>query len=127
MLALPLTSSVAPGVLVLMPTFAVDPVPDWNRTELPIALVLVHSGTKFTVPEPVTLAGGGAKVFPPALELAVEADDDDAALGGRARLNAVGRSPPMGSASAGFNAYGTLKSNTRDSPDGPSTCTRTHC
>src|SRR5258708_28826750 len=104
MLALPLTSSVAPGVLVLMPTFAVDPVPDWNRTELPIALVLVHSGTKFSVPDPVTLAGGGAKVFPPALELAVEAADADAALAGAASMHAEGGSPPMVSASAAFSA-----------------------
>jgi hypothetical protein len=58
----PLTSSVAAGFVVLIPTFAVLPDPDWKITELMMSEVESHSGTKFNVPVPVTCtpAGGGA-------------------------------------------------------------------
>src|SRR5208282_1112133 len=41
MVAPPLTSRVAAGVMVPIPIFAVLPVPDCNKTELPSALELV--------------------------------------------------------------------------------------
>ncbi len=42
--AAPFTFSVLAGVVVLTPSFAVFPVPDWKSTELPILEVLVHRG-----------------------------------------------------------------------------------
>jgi hypothetical protein len=53
MVPAPLTSRVTAGVVVLMPTFAVVPVPDWNRVELPRApVLLVQRGRKSVVPVP---------------------------------------------------------------------------
>src|SRR5258708_21285533 len=56
----PFTSSALPGVVVLIPTLAVLPVPDWNSTELPMVAVPVHRGKKLTVPEPVIVLAAGA-------------------------------------------------------------------
>jgi hypothetical protein len=40
----PLMSSVDAGVVVLMPTIALAPVPDWKSTESPMLETVVHLG-----------------------------------------------------------------------------------
>ena len=96
-------SRVEVGVVVLMPTFAVVPVPDWNTTELPCVLAPVHIGRKFVVPAPVIVAGGsepGDAVVP----VAVAPEAAGCADRGAASINADGGSPPIVSASAAFKA-----------------------
>src|SRR5260370_30682542 len=56
----PFTSSVAAGVVVLIPTLAVLPEPLWNKTEFATFDVLAHRGSKVRVPRPLTLVAGGA-------------------------------------------------------------------
>jgi hypothetical protein len=99
--ALPFTSSVLAGVLVLMPIFAVLPDPDWNKTELPRVFPSgVHSGTKSRVPLPARL---GSTRFAAVLELLGAVVPEDK-LGGAASTKAEAGSPPIVCASAAFNA-----------------------
>src|SRR5215467_2650616 len=97
-------SKVAPGAVVLMPIFAEVPVPDWNNTEFPMFEAEVHRGTKFVVPDPVTVPAGGALVVEfvvPAVDEEVGSDIDEL---GVASTKAEGGNPPMVSASAAFRA-----------------------
>src|SRR3984957_9559837 len=99
MVAPPFTSSVAAGVVELMPIFAAVPLPVWNSTELVSALVLVQSGMKSAVPDPVTLAGGRT-----AGDVALPFAETAPPIGGAASTKAEGGNPPMVSASAAFIA-----------------------
>ena len=88
----------------MIPILAEPAEPDWNSAEFPRFEAEVHNGTKFVVPDPVTVPAGGA--------LAVEFDVPpvDEELGsdidglGVASTKAEGGNPPMVSASAAFNA-----------------------
>ena|SRR5215471_9097994 len=97
-------SKVAAGAVVLMPTFAEVPVPDWNNTELPMFEDDVHSGTKFVVPDPVTVPAGGALVVEFVVPATGEERDSDMDELGVASTNADGGNPPIVSASAAFKA-----------------------
>src|SRR5260370_6736677 len=74
--------------------------------------VEVHSGTKFAVPDPVTVeAGGGAlAAVASGTAIVVFAPFEFA---GAASAKAEAGSPPRVSASAAFRAYGVLTSSTR--------------
>src|SRR5690242_14301500 len=89
--ALPFTSSVAAGVVLLIPILAVAPEPDWKITELTMSDVVSHSGTKFTVPVPVTgldTSGANASVLTAAVSVLAAAP-----AVGAARTKAEGGNP----------------------------------
>src|SRR5713226_3741506 len=109
MLAVPFTSSVAPGAVVLMPILAVDPLPVCDTAEFWMLVEVVHSGRAFTVPPVVVTfdddAGGAAdEVVVPAMLLTAGLAP---VLAGTANTNAEGGNPPMVCASPAFKAYGT--------------------
>ena len=64
--AVPLTSRVAPGVVVPMPTLAVAPVPAWNTTESITVEAPLKMGRKSAVPPVVvtSVAVAGAALLP---------------------------------------------------------------
>ena len=101
--ALPLTSSVLVGVVVLIPILAVVPLPVWLMAEFSMSLAVLHRGMRLTVPPEVVTpeADGGAVVLEVALTLAL---DDEALPAGAANTNADGGNPPIVSASTAFNA-----------------------
>src|SRR5271168_3204142 len=99
-ITLPFTSSVAAGVIVLMPTATVLPEPDWNSTELPRTELLVQRGTKSVVPEPLTRAVAPTSEPAPALLPLFGAF----ARVGTANTKAEAGRPPTVSASPAFNA-----------------------
>src|SRR5579871_6227728 len=96
MAPLPLTSSVAAGAVVLIPTLAVGDAPDWKIAELPRSpLLSIHRGMKSVVPEPPMVGvpdepGFGGKLLEPGL--------------GAASTKADAGSPPTVCASPAFIA-----------------------
>src|SRR5450432_1040926 len=120
----PWTSNAVVGAVVLMPIFAVAPLPVCVMAELWTLVAVVQSGRAFTVPPLVVTvdAGGGALVTsfevaaPPTLPAAPP-------LGNAANTNALGGSPPIVAASPAFNAYGTLSNITRACSSPPFTRT----
>src|SRR5215831_15205993 len=97
-------SKVAPGAVVLMPTFVELPVPDWNKTEFPMFEAELQRGTKFVVPDPVTVPAGGALVVEFGVPVVEEELDSDMDELGVASTKAEGGNPPIVSASAAFRA-----------------------
>jgi hypothetical protein len=105
----PFTSKVEAGVVELIPIFAVLPVPLWNSTEFPrVPVLLVHNGRKSVVPVPLN---AGVLLLAPAFVIALI--EVPPAPGAVASIKADAGSPPTVSASAAFNAYGTLSNSTR--------------
>ena len=100
--ALPPTSSVVAGVVLLIPILAPVPDPDWKIAEFVMSEILSHRGTKVAVPAPVT--GPDANGVPPLVLSAAVAGRDTALCSGVARTNADGGSPPIVSASLAFSA-----------------------
>src|SRR5260221_6840719 len=100
--ALPPTSSVVAGVVLLIPILAPVPDPDWKIAEFVMSEILSHRGTKVAVPAPVT--GPDANGVPPLVLSAAVAGPDTALCSGVARTNADGGSPPIVSASLAFSA-----------------------
>src|SRR5450432_1735191 len=100
----PWTSRAVVGAVVLMPIFAVAPIPVCVMAELCTFVAVVQSGKAFTVPPLVVTvdAGGGAPGT--GFELATSPLVPAAALGGAASTNADGGRPPMVAASPAFNA-----------------------
>ena len=100
--ALPFTSRLVVGALVLMPTLAVGDVPDWNNAELPMVATPVNSGKNPVVPAPVIVPGGttlGAPVVAAGLVELLPTTLPDAA-----RANADAGKPPTVCASPAFIA-----------------------
>src|SRR5580700_8975587 len=97
-ITLPLTSRVAAGVVVLIPTVAVLPEPDWNSAELPSIELAVQRGMKSVVPEPTTPAVVPASPEPLPLGLPGPGDP------GAASTKAEAGSPLMVCASPAFIA-----------------------
>src|ERR1700685_3440707 len=86
--------------------------------------VVVQSGMKSAVPEPVTSLATGASCH--AAAAAAVAPPEVAPDDGGASTKAEGGKPPIPSASPACSAYGALTSSTRACCAWPDICTPTH-